>query len=185
MTARKATCLAVLVAVAGLCPPALADEPDVTLFLGTTRGGDAQLHHELRPVECNCAAFPATLAGDRVAPPLATLGVAIAGTSGMIRGGVELFGVFAATGDTSGYAGGVTFIGIERWRLYGVGGVGLGRYVASGHNLLFDSIAGSLRAEMGVRLARGWALGARLDVLQNDISTARLASFGLSWAPPW
>lgn len=182
--ARLSACFA-LALVCALTAPATGEDDDANpgLFVGTTRGGDAQLHPALRQVLClDCPHFPA--AGvDEAAPNLATVGVSLAGRSGAFRGGVEVFTIVAATAGASGYAGLVTTAGFEARRVFLVGGFGLGSYYGGHHPDRLSAMAGVLRAELGVELAHGVALSVRADVLHNDISRSPTTSLGLGWSP--
>lgn len=115
-------------------------------------------------------------------PSIASLGASVVGRTGLIRGGVEAYSLFSATGsNTSGYAGLVTFIGAGNDRAYGVAGVGIGSYVGGEHQGIYEALSGSTRLEVGVRVVRGWSVVARVDSLKNEISSSRIGSLGLSF----
>ena len=176
-------CLSVVAVLCVLAPGATAEPARLTMFGGLSYGGDAQLHPALQTVACDRCTFM-TRPTAKPEPPLASLGASIAGHSGRIRGGVEVFSLFnAATHNIYGYAGVVTFIGAQVGRAHAVFGAGFGTYLGGSHPGVYEALSGSTRVELGVRLARGWSLVARVDSLENEISTSRIGSVGLSLRP--
>jgi len=158
-------------------------EPQVVLVAGTSHGGDAQL---APPTASSCPACFA--AGGEMPLPapdvrLATLGVGVVGTEGRLRGGGELFTILGMGERTTGFAGALTYAGVDHGRVFTHAGLGIGSYWGDGRAGTLAAIAGVARAELGVRLHPQWLVVARGDYLLNDISASRIGTLALQWIP--
>jgi len=176
----------VLGIVTALAGPARADDdPKLNVFVGSSHGADAQLHPALSPITCyDCQPLAVPRYSAMEAPSLATVALSYAGKSGIVRGGLEAFTVFTVGSEQgAAYAGGLTFAGLDLGRVYGVAGLGLGKFIGTLHRDTLSSFALNTRAELGVHLARGWSISARADVIYNNISSSQVFTFGLAWTP--
>jgi hypothetical protein len=161
-----------------------AAEPRLVLMAGTSRGGDAQLlpHHE-----SSCGVCFAGGGSQPMTPAegsLATLGLGVIGTEGRARGGAELFTILGMTQDhTDGFAGVVTYAGLDIGRVFAQTGLGVGSYWGSGRAGSLAAVAGDARAELGVRMHPQWLVVARGDYILNDISASTVGTLALQFIP--
>jgi hypothetical protein len=161
---------------------------DFFLFAGTGRGGDAQLHGQRTP---GCQLCPAAAGAvvdegdvDGGYPGLAVISAGMVGTEGPFRGGGELETIFSlGDGDTSGFTAVVTYAGLHAGPLFVHGGLGIGRYWGGERAGGVDDFAGTMRAELGVRLTDHWLIAGRADVIANTISTTPIGTIGIQWIP--
>lgn len=161
---------------------------DVFLFAGTGRGGDAQLHGERTPACELCPAAAGAVVDESDTgdgdPGLAVLSAGMVGTEGPFRGGGELETIISLSdGDTSGFSALVTYAGLDAGPLFVHGGLGIGRYWGGERAGGVDDFAGTMRAELGVRLTDHWLIAGRADVISNAISTSPVGTIGIQWIP--
>jgi hypothetical protein len=180
--------LSALTAAFGLgAADAHADGADFFVFAGTGRGGDAQLHGD-RGGSCQlCPAAAGAVVPDDLddgEPRLAILSTGLVGTEGPFRGGGELSTILGLGGDhTTGFTAVVTYAGLDSGRLFVHGGLGVGRYWGGERAGGVADFAGTMRAELGLRLTDHWLIAGRADLLTNTISTSPVATIGIQWVP--
>ncbi len=177
------------VAALAVSPPAAWAEPQLVVVAGTSHGGDRQLAPRASspPTCATCfAAGGGAPIMDRASDPrLATVGLGLVGSEGIIRGGGELFTILGfGDAGTSGYSGVVTTVGLDNGRLFATGGLGMGSYWGGEHDSALDAVAGCARAELGLRVHDAWMILGRGDLLVNSTSVSPVVTLGLEWVPP-